>query len=398
MQERGLVIVETHPVQYHAPVYHVIARAFDIPVHVIYGSDFSVTGYFDKEFQHEFAWSNSLVTGEASCQFLSQSSHGGARSVDEVNARGLWNALTCARPRVVLVVGYRPNLYLWAIAWARLQGIPILFRAETIDRRDSIGTAKGRFRDVTLRSLYAICNRLLPIGQRSLEHYLRLGCRREHLIASPYCVNTATFESDEEARQQWRLRTRYELGASADSIVLLFCGKLGLHKGVDIFIESVKSLPNSLRERVIVAFVGDGPARQLLDARASEDPKVAVRFIGFKYQHQLSSYYHAADLFVLPSHSETWGLVVNEALHHGVPCVVSDQVGCAPDLVEPGATGEIAQAGSAESLARAIERAMHLVGKETTVEACVNKVAGYTVHAAAAGIARAYQSVCCTAA
>jgi glycosyltransferase involved in cell wall biosynthesis len=188
---------------------------------------------------------------------------------------------------------------------------------------------------------------------------------------------------------------RRDLGIDNDRVVLLFSGKLSIRKGTHVLVEAVKHLPCDLRERVVVMFLGDGSERQKLTDLAGLEPAIRVVFVGFKNQTELSPYYHAADMLVLPSmFSETWGLVVNEALHHGVPCVVTDQVGCAPDLVEPGVTGEIAQAGSAESLAEALQRARCLVGKEETAAACRQKVAGYTVHAAAEGIARAYWSVC----
>jgi glycosyltransferase involved in cell wall biosynthesis len=117
-----------------------------------------------------------------------------------------------------------------------------------------------------------------------------------------------------------------------------------------------------------------------------------MRFFGFQNQRALSPYYHASDLLVLPSlHSETWGLVVNEALHHGVPCVVSDAVGCAPDLVKPGATGEVFETGSAGGLASALRRAVSLVGRSEVRQVCRDTVGGYTVDKAAEGIARGYR-------
>src|SRR5206468_4280118 len=119
---------------------------------------------------------------------------------------------------------------------------------------------------------------------------------------------------------------------------------------------------------------------------------VKVHFLGFQNQTHLSRYYHSADILVLPSHSETWGLVVNEALHHGLPCIVSDGVGCAPDLLDRGVTGEIHETGSAQSLAMAIQRALALIGRSEIREKCREKVRGYTVEKAAAGIARAYRA------
>src|SRR5207244_10179070 len=137
-----------------------------------------------------------------------------------------------------------------------------------------------------------------------------------------------------------------------------------------------------------------GELKSQLFESAQKDPEIAVRFVGFQNQTKLSPYYHAADLLVLPSRrSETWGLVVNEALHHGVPCVVSDAVGCAPDLIEPGATGELFQAGSVQDLGAALRRAMTLTERSDVRQACREKVSGYTVDKAAEGIAEAYRSV-----
>ena len=90
---------------------------------------------------------------------------------------------------------------------------------------------------------------------------------------------------------------------------------------------------------------------------------------------------------------ETWGLVVNEALSHGVPCVVSDAVGCAPDLIEPGMTGEIAAADSVVDLGSAIVRAQALAGRPDVRRRCRDRVSGYTVDRAAQGIAAAYQGL-----
>jgi glycosyltransferase involved in cell wall biosynthesis len=118
--------------------------------------------------------------------------------------------------------------------------------------------------------------------------------------------------------------------------------------------------------------------------------------VGFKNQKALSPFYHCADLLALPSRfGETWGLVVNEALHHGMPAIVSDAVGCAPDLIEPGATGEVFEANSMQLLASAIQRALRLVGLPEIRKTCRNKVAGYAVEKAAEGIARAYYETLC---
>jgi glycosyltransferase involved in cell wall biosynthesis len=142
-----------------------------------------------------------------------------------------------------------------------------------------------------------------------------------------------------------------------------------------------------------MAFLGDGELRTALES-LTQRLSVRAHFIGFRGQTELSPLYHAADLLVLPSlYSETWGLVVNEALHHGLPSVVSDAVGCWPDLVEPRVTGEVCEAGSSHALAAAVERALPLVGRAEVRARCREKVASYTVERAAEGITRAYEAV-----
>jgi glycosyltransferase involved in cell wall biosynthesis len=77
-----------------------------------------------------------------------------------------------------------------------------------------------------------------------------------------------------------------------------------------------------------------------------------MRFLGFCNQSQLPSVYRAADVLALPSEgSETWGLVVNEAMACGTPCVVSDACGCAPDMIAPSINGAVFKVGSVHSLA-----------------------------------------------
>src|SRR2546428_9263654 len=120
-------------------------------------------------------------------------------------------------------------------------------------------------------------------------------------------------------------------------------------------------MPTERRDAALILFLGSGDLRPTLAQDASRPPRVSAVFAGFQNQSQLSAYYHAADLLVLPSrHSETWGLVVNEALHHGLPCVVSADVGCGTDLIAAGGTGETFDTGSELGLGAGVLPAAHL--------------------------------------
>jgi glycosyltransferase involved in cell wall biosynthesis len=171
----------------------------------------------------------------------------------------------------------------------------------------------------------------------------------------------------------------------------LFSGKLVPRKGPDLLLEAVKELGPTLREQVTVIFLGEGCLREPLQDIAGLSPAVTVRFAGFQNQHSLSRFYHAADMLVMPSRaSETWGLVVNEALHHGLPCVVSSAVGSAPDLVQEGITGATFESGSSRDLVRAILLTMDLLRLPELRSRCQEHVQSYALDVAARGIARAY--------
>ncbi len=157
--------------------------------------------------------------------------------------------------------------------------------------------------------------------------------------------------------------------------------------------DAIKICPPDSRDKIVVVFLGSGDLRTSLERAANTEPRIQTVFVGFKNQGELSRYYHIADILVLPSRQEeTWGLVVNEALLHGVPCVVSDQVGCAPDLIEPGETGEIFKSGSVRDLNRALIRCLTLSDTPEVRRKCREKVSGYSVQQAAEGVAKAYYS------
>ena len=382
----GLTVIESHPVQYHAPVFRHLQSHFGIPVTAIYGSDSSVRGGVDAEFGTKVAWDTDLLSGY-SAVFLSEGR-------DEPVSYGLGNALSSAAPGPAMVLGYGSKFDARALACAILSRRPILLRAETTDHARARSPLKRFVRDLSLRVAYDRCAQLLYIGQRSLQHYQRLGCGAEKLQFSPYCIDTTAFEYQESDRATLRNAARLDLGASTSSIVMLFSGKLSYRKGPDLLLEAVSQFGRDYAARVVIVFLGSGQMAEDLQATASDLGLRNPVFAGFQNQRHLSRFYHAADVLVLPSRrSETWGLVVNEAMHHGLPCVVSSAVGCAVDLVKPGQTGEIFDAGSSSALRAALQRIEPILGRGETREACRAQVSGYSVAEAAKGIAIAYRRV-----
>ena len=387
-----LLVIETHPIQYHAPVWKYLNQTLGIPVTVIYGSDFSVVGYQDKEFGTSFAWDVDLLGGYNSI-FLSKSANGGAKSDAEVTTRGLSEAIAQVDPDVILSVGYSPKFHSEAVKIAKKFTRPMIFRAETNDQARTRGPIKRILRDVFLKRFYRNFQALLHVGKRSQEHYHRLGFQTDPRMFSPYCVDPTPFQTGDSFRSTVREDVRKEIGAHPNQIVVMFCGKLSLRKAPGLILEAISRIDSSKKSKFFVLLVGDGELRQKLESDANQF-HISLKHVGFKKQHELSRYYHASDLLVLPSiWGETWGLVVNEALHHGLPAVVSSSVGCAEDLIFPGQTGEIFKNGDVRSLAECLDSALKLAGDPEIRNKCRNKVSDFSVEKASNGIAYAIKTV-----
>ncbi|MFM5275487.1 glycosyltransferase family 4 protein [Aeromonas caviae] len=121
----------------------------------------------------------------------------------------------------------------------------------------------------------------------------------------------------------------------------LYVGRLSQEKGLFFLIEFFRR-----RYDLKLTIVGDGPLKNVLLKECPEN----VTLLGYVSNSELRDVYQSHDIFILPSHSEPWGLVVEEALHFGLPVVCSSKVGCNIDLVRDPDTGVIFDDGNFESL------------------------------------------------
>lgn len=141
-----------------------------------------------------------------------------------------------------------------------------------------------------------------------------------------------------------------------------------------------------------LVLVGEGPDRAGYEAIVREQQLQNVRFVNFLEHEALCRYYAAADIFVLPSRSETWGLVINEAMEFGLPIVTTDAVGAAPDLVS--GNGFVTPAGDAGALAKALEQ----LARDPQLRARMGArsreiIAGFTPETWADGFARGLEAM-----
>jgi glycosyltransferase involved in cell wall biosynthesis len=186
------------------------------------------------------------------------------------------------------------------------------------------------------------------VGKWSKEYFLHYGAEEERIFFVPHAMNDSFFHPESERLRPHRAELRKNFGLEEGAVVFIFAGKFVEGKRPMDFVRAVERASRK-DSRIQGLMVGDGPLRAECEQIVNAD-RIPVRFAGFLNQSKIASAYVASDALVLASDGETWGLVVNEAMACGRPCVVSDQVGCGPDLVWPNETGEIFPFGKVEAL------------------------------------------------
>jgi glycosyltransferase involved in cell wall biosynthesis len=222
-------------------------------------------------------------------------------------------------------------------------------------RSDShLHTDRGLMKRSLKRPLYSwFIPRLdacLPVGEWSRDYFLHYGARTERVFVVPHTVDDKRFASEAARWIPKRDELRAQWGLDPKAAVFVFAGKFINKKRPMDFVRAVAEASRQ-GAKVSGLMVGDGPLRSECEALVAAG-NVPITFAGFLNQSEIAKAYVASDALVLPSDGgETWGLVVNEAMLCGRPCFVSDRVGCAPDLIVPGETGESFPLGDVQALA-----------------------------------------------
>jgi glycosyltransferase involved in cell wall biosynthesis len=232
----------------------------------------------------------------------------------------------------------------------------------------------------------------LPVGTWSKQYFQHYGAIEKNMVVVPHCIDDQHFS--EQAQQlrpvRTELRQAFELGA--DQTVFLFVGKFIGIKRPMFFAEAVRRAARA-NSNIVGLMVGDGPLRTELEEFIAEK-EVPIRLTGFLNQGEIARAYIAADALVVPSEEETWGLVVNEAMTCGLPCIVGDTVGCSPDLIRSGETGEIFSSDDLDSLVNLMKSWADQSEKLTTMGVAAKRlIASYSTEQAVQAMVEAVRTV-----
>jgi glycosyltransferase involved in cell wall biosynthesis len=360
-----LAYLVSHPIQYQAPLLRRIAQEPDIDLTVFFGSDFSARDYRDGGFGVGVKWDVPLLEGYRHEFLPSLRDNATVGVMSPLNygilsrLRGRGNEARAAFD-VLWVHGYASVNALHGMLAAKALGIPVLLRAESWLKDRPRSGPKLAVKRLFFEALKQMVDGVMPIGTLNAaywRHYLG-----EDFPASlmPYAVDNAYFQKQSQQARTGREELLAELKLAPSRPVILFASKLQSRKRCADLLEAFKNLSigNGIEPTPYLVIVGDGEERAALERCSAESKLDGVRFCGFRNQSELPRFFDIASVFVLPSRHEPWGLIVNEVMNAGRAVIVSDEVGCQPDLITNGVEGCIFPAGDVKALTAALRKVL----------------------------------------
>ena len=358
-----LAYLVSHPIQYQAPLLRRIAQEPDIDLTVFYGSDFSVREYKDKGFGVGVKWGVSLLYGYR-YEFLPAIREGERTGMTWPMNYGIFSRLLGSgnEPRfdALWVHGYATVNAIHGMVAAKALGIPVLLRGESWMGDRERGGVKLAVKRLFFKGLRELVDGVMPIGTLNEAYWRHYLGDDLPLFPVPYAVDNDYFQRCSHEAREGRTRLLDELKLEPGRQVILFASKLQRRKRCGDLLEAYRNLcaePNREGPPYLV-IVGDGQERAELESRAGAYGLDGVRFCGFRNQSELPRFFDLATVFVLPSRHEPWGLIVNEVMNAGRPVIVSDDVGCQPDLIADGVEGCVFPVGDVAALTDSLRRVL----------------------------------------
>lgn len=356
---KPIVFLNSHPIQYFAPLYQEISGTPDLELTVWYCSDESIKGKLDKGFGENVKWDIPLLKGYE-YKFIKNNSW--SPSIH----KGFWGLQNWAvirllykQPKSIIVIhGWAYLTNVLALIFGKIYGHTICLRAETPwNQEQQKGKFKTKLKHLYLKILFLFIDKFLFIGKQNRLFYKALGVKDSKLIFTPYAVDNKRFHDLSLEISQSGAREKLRLPLSKK--IILFSGKFIKKKRP---LDLLKAFSKIKSRNALLVFVGDGELRIKMEKYIAFNAlSQSVTLTGFINQTEIPLYYKAADLFVMCSGiGETWGLSVNEAMNFGLPIIISDDCGSAYDLVESDVNGDIFETGNIDKLTLLLDKYLNI--------------------------------------
>jgi len=360
---------------YRIPVFNALAARDGIDLKVIFLSETDPTLRQWRVYKDEIRFSYEVLPSR---RFRA----GGLRLL--LNA-GLSASLKKFSPESIICGGYNYIASWQALMWARRREVRFILWSES-NAQDARGLRKPvEFLKANFRER---CDGFVVPGKSAFGYLRLLGSPAERIFIAPNAVDNTFFatQAEQAKREPAVYRERFGLPRR----FILFVGRLVPEKGVLDLLEAYAKLESGVRSEVGLVFAGEGVSRKELAQQAKRIGPGIVCFPGFAQREDLAGLYALAETLVLPTHSDPWGLVVNEAMACGLPIIVSSVAGCSADLVENGWNGYVVPPRDPEKLSVAIDSLVRQPELKQRMRArSLERIRNYSPEACADGLAAA---------
>ena len=343
-----VLILCSHPVQYAAPLFRLFAQDPRLDIQVAYCCLNGAERTVDREFGIPVAWDVPLTEGYSWTRVTNWAPVPGIGRFWGLLNPGVWKLIRKGSfDAIIAYTGYMYATFWLAAAAARISSTPILFGidANQIEPLDD-NKWKVPIKKQIWRGVFHLVDIVLVVSTGGFRLVRSLGVPDDHIVLTPYAVENDWWVTQSDGVDRTEIRRNW--GVPPDAVVVLFCAKLQPWKRPQDVLQAFAK--DSVRGAYLI-YVGEGPMRANLESEARAlGIADRVRFLGFVNQSGLPSVYRSADVLVLPSEYDAFGVVVNEAMLCGCAAIVSDRVGARFDLVQEGETGFVFPAGDVGAL------------------------------------------------
>lgn len=358
-----LAIVTSHPIQYYAPWFKYLSNLVDL--HVYYMFKQETQGQDKNEFGVSFKWDVDLLEGYNYTFLKNVSKNPSVNSFKGCDVPDLGKALKEGGFDAALVLGWYLKGFWQAIISCKKYEIPILVRGDSKINKDQ-PKLKTIVKKMAFPFMFKLFDKILYVGENNKKYLEFYGAPKYKLAFCPHFVHQDFFVKNSINLDRDNLVKKMNL--KRDSFKLLFVGKF-IDKKRPLDILKALRLIQKDTINIELLLVGSGILKKELIQYCQVNNLVSIHFLGFKNQSELPAIYKISDALILPSKGdETWGLVVNEAFSILKPAIVSDEVGCAPDLIAEGLTGEIFEVGNIDDMVAKIKKMITYAKEEEEEE------------------------------
>jgi glycosyltransferase involved in cell wall biosynthesis len=351
-----LAMIVTHPIQYYVPLYRRLALRNDVEIKVFFTWHGAKKKQYDPGFKRDIAWDIPLTDRYESEVVPNIARRPGSDHFWGIRTPSLVSRVMAWKPDAVHVTGYAYASHLFAMRALHKRDAAVLFRGDShlLDQESGL---RWQIKRLGLSHVYKWATVCLYVGKNNYDYFQKVGVPESKLFYCPHSIEVERFSEPNNELEAKARAWRAELRISEKAKVILFAGKFERKKQP---IELMYTVAKIQDPSIVLIMVGNGELENEVHRTAAQAPE-RFRILPFQNQSVMPVVYRLGDVFVLPSaYGETWGLAVNEALACGRKVLISEKVGCAPDLINAEENGDVFKSENWEDCKSKLTRLLSL--------------------------------------